>query len=54
MDCFVSLPSVTTLNTSPFSAFYSHLTLELVWYEWLACYPPWAQALMLASSDNTK
>lgn len=54
MNCFVFLPSVATLNTPPFSAFYLHLTLELVYYEWLACYSPWAQALMLASSDNTK
>lgn len=53
MNCFVSLPSVATLNKSPFSASYSHLTLELVCYEWAACYSPWAQALMLTSSDNT-
>lgn len=51
--CFF-LPRVATLNTPLFSAFYLHLTLELVYYEWLACYSPWAQALMLASSDNTK
>lgn len=54
MNCFVFLPRVATLNTPPFSAFYLHLTLELVYYEWLACYSPWAQTLMLASSDNTK
>lgn len=53
MNCFVSLPSVATLNKSPFSASYSHLTLELLCYEWAACYSPWAQALMLTSSDNT-
>lgn len=37
MNCFVSLPNVVTLNKSPFSASYSHLTLELVCYEWAAC-----------------
>lgn len=53
MNCFVSLPSVVTLNKSPSSASSSHLPLELVCYEWVACYSPWAQALMLTSSDNT-